>query len=1736
MGFVFLNLAPIWQKSEQETVVTLAHADFCLQVRVRVIPKFHLRFDSRYRKGGNKDKDEVSESEMSRVGDRHFKVEMSMQEEENPPPPTTASSLTTSQSIAVLLNSDADDRAPATIGTFFLSNLQITDLPPMPTDQFLDEIFSFTIGSLGIMPNTGLAGGLTKVNKWTLACQHGLDSRDRSLNPNSVEYWIDGLSHQPDQKYLDEFLTKLCSETEEWIDEFSPNGVPWIVQKIAELVGGELDSGGVHFVTTLIRCLVHLMRDLDGMNNCLKFPHLINILMLCLYLPELPNSSKALILRAFTVFGTIPAGNKLLFDAVEYLRDTYELTDGGHIFFLLDLMDTDGDIEIRPLCLMFINALCSSPSLMRRVKLREELTNFQFETLMTRFLGEASEDKVTLDPNTERVLQFHYEVYQHGQRMDMHELTLNRRKTVSNLNLLNPYDLANEIILRAAPTNTIFLVHTIMDELKILISENPKMLTVVEKFASDLSALSHGRAASLLLRTASVKDNLGRLLLENKKLRRAECVYQLLRNQLVEENQVLKALMSDPTLPLSGIDPQKESGDGLSLDDILNEHAKDAQIMGNQHQQLLTKQSIAKYRRPSKSRGTAITKDSAPSLFTKKTRDKATNLLPDISSLPEIRESSPLSGKSEDDSNGPDDRCVVSIETVPDGKPEKHTSGDKSPTLDKSVERRGDKSPTSQKSIIKTGGGGEKSPSLDKTNDKDKHDNKDKDNKNSEKPEKQNPEKLCTSPPEKLNLPSLKSSTEKRSSLDHPNSDRSDRSGRGGSSDRSEGGDSHERPHSDRTDRDKIGRQKSLDRPPLSDRPDSTRGLQGSAKLTKPEERFRPADKLPRSKSNDRGLSESPHEKLSRTKSTEKADFRLAQSEKNNPTQNPMEKDKLYTISKSSEKIMDAIENSKLSEPEIKSPKPEKATNKPQGKVGENLESKVSLLSLLTVNTAKRQDLNITLNIKSHRRRSVSLDATHSDVSPIPSPGRKPKERKTGSAGDHDELDSKRRTDDSSQNSPSTLLDSSDSENSFESGVKSDRGDKKKTFVKNIHRIDTQDLMETRAQQRIKAFSTTQQCSDLLDEADELMDELDRSRVKPKEVGTLLEPTKRRRSPDRRDKKSKDGMTPLKKSTKQTNIMKGPPPKKSIYYTTHEEINLIKQELFQELIASKDLPMPTEKGFQLPQICEYKEPIPPLPKPPSSPGSKLSNPTEMHGPTSTTESQSSDASEGKRGSDPNKKARSPKKRANNSLRHEDDGGGTLQISGKNSLLDALQKISEDESSGHEGQPTPPEMKMIDLGWQPIPKCYLDKTVFCNTLGKQHGITIDITHLSIAAKDFSAPPRPKEISLIHPLSASLLTAVLESKKNNYTAIIDAVKNLEFTELNSTIVKGLTKWSPSQYELQNFHIHTKQGEDAPPIDLPTRLAKSLARIPNLKVRFKYIRFLYRYMARTTKIKLGLQTTNRAIKCLNGTTNFKALFHLILQIGLQLSSNHWWLSFALGFKLSSLPLLQTITGVSETHGQICLLDFIVDLVQKSKYPSIVDFKKLTDLNITSASSFDIYHQELKKLTKSYEKLEALVKSCPDDSSLATQLKPDQKLSQVREEIPNILNSIENSQQTFNNLVLFYGEDVEHTTIYGFFSHFTGFMNAINLSKSFLLQQSPKPPIYKYFNPTELQTRSQDKLVPSLIPPAVNIDDLFLRLQTYLNNLPDLTAIGPEGGPRRDKDIKKPARSRDRQTIKFG
>jgi len=249
----------------------------------------------------------------------------------------------------------------------------------------------------------------------------------------------------------------------------------------------------------------------------------------------------------------------------------------------------------------------------------------------------------------------------------------------------------------------------------------------------------------------------------------------------------------------------------------------------------------------------------------------------------------------------------------------------------------------------------------------------------------------------------------------------------------------------------------------------------------------------------------------------------------------------------------------------------------------------------------------------------------------------------------------------------------------------------------------------------------------------------------------------------------------------------------------------------------------------------------------------------------------------------------------------------------------------------------------------------------------------------------------------------------------------------------------------------------------------------------------------MTRTTKIKLGLQAVNRAIKCLNTQHNFQKILNIIYFFGLKLSGGHWWLSSAKGFRLSSLNMLQSMKGTCSTLGSISLMDYIVDILQ-TNCPECLDFDvgDLSDVNVTSAYSIDLFQQEIRKLMLKLQKIKNLVKGCPDDPVLTKQFKTNGQLDIIDAELPQLSLQLEHLQKSFETVVRTYGEDVQHITVCEFFGYFTALMASMNSSK--FLQENQKKLAntqWKCFNPLE-----QLKWGPS--NPFI-VDEFFQRLQVH-------------------------------------
>jgi len=549
----------------EERIITLDHPLYSIQIGVKMVV---LTARGSQKPDGTEQSiaepyageesiavDEKTLKHYTRGGDRDEQAELFGQSAEESRPILPQ--------LAALLEPDYPETPIANFATYFQSTLQITDLPPIPTDTFLDQMFNFTIDSLGISPGSSIVSGLTKINKWMYICQHGLDSRNKSLKPNSVEFWVDGLINHPDQKYLDDFLTQLQSADGPFVDDFCEQGIGALVQLLAGLLGNmEFDTLTVQFLSTLIKIFIFLMKDMDGTNACLADPNALNLLMLCFYRTEISCTTKEPLLEVFTVISLIPHGNRQIFAALEYLQEIYELQD--EFVFLLELIDhDDATPQFQTLSLCFINALLSSSNLQRRLALRNILQDHKFGELVEDIL-ESVEDPLSTELNS---FQYQYESFVHSGFLDHKEKNVLARG-YPGVTVPDPYRLASELIVRAGRYNLIHTMVEILEGLHEIIVQDVHDLQIVIKTLEDLTM--NCRISPQIIKASVAKDALLSHLYQNRQLRREECVQSIMTGQITNQNVILQTIMVDPN------SDNADSEEELSIDDLLEKHTKQA--------------------------------------------------------------------------------------------------------------------------------------------------------------------------------------------------------------------------------------------------------------------------------------------------------------------------------------------------------------------------------------------------------------------------------------------------------------------------------------------------------------------------------------------------------------------------------------------------------------------------------------------------------------------------------------------------------------------------------------------------------------------------------------------------------------------------------------------------------------------------------------------------------------------------------------------------------------------------------------------------------------------------------------------------------------------------------------------------------------------------------------------------------------------------------------------------------
>lgn len=312
--------------------------------------------------------------------------------------------------------------------------------------------------------------------------------------------------------------------------------------------------------------------------------------------------------------------------------------------------------------------------------------------------------------------------------------------------------------------------------------------------------------------------------------------------------------------------------------------------------------------------------------------------------------------------------------------------------------------------------------------------------------------------------------------------------------------------------------------------------------------------------------------------------------------------------------------------------------------------------------------------------------------------------------------------------------------------------------------------------------------------------------------------------------------------------------------------------------------------------------------------------------------------------------------------------------------------------------------------------------------KAQGAVMDLS----GPKNRSSQKAASKVMLLEANRAKNLAITLRKAARSTEEICKAIYTFDLKTLPVDFVECLVRFQPTEAEVKLLRQYERERKPLEDLSDEDRFMMHFSKVERLAQRMSIMTFLGNFNENLQMLTPQVNAVIAASASIKSSPKLKRMLEIILALGNYMNSSRRGSVY--GFKLQSLDLL---ADTKSTDRKLTLLHYIA-LVVKEKYPELSTFwTELHYVEKAAAVSLENVLLDIKELGRS---MDLIRRECSlhDNSTLRSFLHASEgKLDKLQKDSRT-------SEETFNTVVLYFGESPKTTPPSVFFPVFARFIKS--------------------------------------------------------------------------------------------
>ncbi|KAF2076332.1 hypothetical protein CYY_002388 [Polysphondylium violaceum] len=360
----------------------------------------------------------------------------------------------------------------------------------------------------------------------------------------------------------------------------------------------------------------------------------------------------------------------------------------------------------------------------------------------------------------------------------------------------------------------------------------------------------------------------------------------------------------------------------------------------------------------------------------------------------------------------------------------------------------------------------------------------------------------------------------------------------------------------------------------------------------------------------------------------------------------------------------------------------------------------------------------------------------------------------------------------------------------------------------------------------------------------------------------------------------------------------------------------------------------------------------------------------------------------------------------------------------------------------------PSVKMVGLQWKKVNNNQIDTSIWSNAKDYNIGDEVKgLEELFQVKKPTATPtagsaapgglggsvkaPAAQTISILDIKRSQAISIMLSRFKISFADLTKAISNFDETKLSLEDAKSLLKFVPTPEEIELL-----KEEDISQLGKPEQFLYELSKVNRLSEKLECFIFKQKMASQIEELTPDIQALQKASTEMKNNKNFHKILEIILSLGnfINGGTNRGEVH---GFKLDSLMSLFEVR--SPVEPKLTLATWLIQLFEK-KHPELVNFyDSLACVDDAKRISIQTLRSEVASLKKGLSQISNEVSSSEGPSKTVL----SNFVSKSTDSVNNIDKQFTQAIESFNQAVVFYGEDAKTANPEEFFTILSRFKN---------------------------------------------------------------------------------------------